>query len=288
MNAPIARSATTDGPVTDAYIQLMKGCLTRALFPEQYQRLSPGPGTLKRRLYEPARTLLARMGLELVRNAPPDPESVTDGHAWPGHAETMVGVRRLDNVEFCVTTVLREQVPGDLVETGVWRGGTVIFMRAILRAHGERERVVWVADSFDGLPKPDMIRWPADAQNSLWTQRSLAVSQQEVERNFARYGLLDGQVHFLPGWFEETLPAAPIEQIAVLRLDGDMYGSTIVALDALYSKVSPGGFVIVDDYGAYPECRAAIDDYRRDHGIVTPMEQIDWTGVWWRKEAEGQ
>ncbi len=284
---PTAPSTATDASVADAYIELMRGCLTRTLFPQQYQRFNPGRGTWKNRLYEPARMLLARWGLELVRKAPRDSEAIRHGRTYAVDAETMVGLRRLDNVEACVTTALREAVPGDLVETGVWRGGTVIYLRALLRAHGDRERRVWAADSFEGLPKPDSARWPADVDNTLWTLPALAVSQAEVEQNFARYGLLDDQVRFLPGWFEDTLPTAPIERIAVLRLDGDMYGSTIVALDALYPKVSTGGFVIVDDYGAYPECRRATDDYRREHGIESPLHRIDWTGVWWRKLEGG-
>ena len=113
----------------------------------------------------------------------------------------------------------------------------------------------------------------------------LRVSEDEVRETFRRYGLLDGQARFVKGWFRDTLRAAPIERLAVLRLDGDMYESTIEALHALYPKVSPGGFVIVDDYGAIPACRQATDDYRRAHGIDAPMTQVDWTGVWWRKPA---
>lgn len=279
----------TDRSAADAYVELMKGCLTRSLFPEQHEPLRPAPGTWKQRVYEPVRRVLARRGLELVRATPADPTAVEDGRAWPVHAETMVGLRRLDAIADAVRTLDRERVPGDLVETGVWRGGSVIFMRALLHALGDRDRVVWVADSFQGLPKPDVGRWPADASNDLWKHDALAVSQEQVERNFARYGLLDDRVRFLPGWFEDTLPSAPIERIALLRLDGDMYGSTMTALDALYPKLSPGGIVIVDDYGAYPECRRATDDFRREHGIDVPLVQTDWTGVWWRRPGdEGQ
>ncbi|RPH80243.1 MAG: hypothetical protein EHM80_05790, partial [Nitrospiraceae bacterium] len=87
------------------------------------------------------------------------------------------------------------------------------------------------------------------------------------------------------GWFRDTLPTAPISQLAVLRLDGDLYESTMDALNALYPKVSPGGFVVVDDYGL-PTCRAAIDDFRRARGIIDPIHRIDWTGVFWQRSAE--
>lgn len=121
--------------------------------------------------------------------------------------------------------------------------------------------------SFAGLPKPDPERFPADQGDQHWTQTRLAVSLEEVQDNFARYGLLDDRVRFLVGWFRDTLPAAPIERLAVLRMDGDMYESTWQALEYLYPKVSPGGFVIVDDFGAIQACRAAVEDYRARHDI---------------------
>ncbi len=109
------------------------------------------------------------------------------------------------------------------------------------------------------------------------------MSEEEVRANFERYGLLDEQVRFLKGFFQDTLADAPIEQLAVVRLDGDMYESTIVALDALYPKLSVGGYLIVDDWGAVPGCRQAVEDYRRDHGITEPIVEIDWTGVYWQR-----
>ena len=110
------------------------------------------------------------------------------------------------------------------------------------------------------------------------------MSLRQVKANFRRYGLLNKQVHFLPGWFRDTLPTdPPIERLAVLRINSDLYESTIIALKALYPKLSRGGFVIVDDYGAVPACREAVGDYRREHGIVESMVEIDWTGVYWRK-----
>jgi O-methyltransferase len=195
----------------------------------------------------------------------------------------MIGLVRLDNLRHCIETVLRDGVPGDLIETGVWRGGACIFMRGVLEAYDVRDRRVWVADSFRGLPPPDAERYPADAGDDHHARSELAVSVEEVQANFRRYDLLDDQVEFLVGWFSETLPAAPMQAIAVARLDGDMYSSTIDALGALWPKVSVGGFVIIDDYGAVEGCRLAVDDFRREHGIVDPLETIDWTGRYWRR-----
>ncbi len=105
---------------------------------------------------------------------------------------------------------------------------------------------------------------------------------EQVQSNFRAYDLLDDQVVFLKGWFKDTLPTAPIEKLAILRLDGDMYESTMDGLNNLYDKLSPGGFCIVDDYGL-PGCKLAIDDYRKEHGITDVMIQVDWTGWYWRK-----
>jgi len=80
--------------------------------------------------------------------------------------------------------------------------------------------------------------------------------------NFRKYDLLDRQVRFLKGWFSETLPGCPIERLAVLRLDGDMYESTMDALKHFYPKLSAGGYLIVDDYGAAPACKTAIHEFR--------------------------
>lgn len=212
-----------------------------------------------------------------------DPQQRTDGRDWPQLGHTMIGLHRLENVRLCVEDVLINNVPGDLIETGVWRGGATIFMRAILKAHGVRDRIVWAADSFAGLPPPDPAAYPRDAGDPHHTFAELVIPLEEVQENFARYDLLDDRVRFLKGWFRDTLPHAPMETLAVLRLDGDMYESTMEALTHLYPKLSVGGYCIIDDYGAIPACRDAVDDYRKEHGIRDAMIAIDWTGVYWRR-----
>jgi hypothetical protein len=201
---------------------------------------------------------------------------------WPSDAHTMLSVERLDNIQRCMEDVLRSGVQGDFIETGVWRGGAVIFMRAVLEGYGVRDRTVWAADSFKGLPRPSRA-YPADAGNRLHTFKQLAIPLDEVKNNFRKYALLDAQVRFLEGWFSETLPHCPIERLAVLRLDGDMYESTMDALTCLYPKLSEGGYLIVDDYGAARACRTAVHDFRARHGITEPLIEIDWTGVYWQK-----
>ena len=171
---------------------------------------------------------------------PYDPELRAVGRDWPARADSMIGLRRMDNIQSCVEAVIADDVPGDLIETGVWRGGATIFMRGVLKAYGDTTRTVWVADSFQGLPPPDPARFPADAGDTLHTMGGLAVGVDQVKHNFERYGLLDDQVKFLVGWFKDTLPTAPIETIAVMRLDGDMYESTWQAIEALVPEALAG------------------------------------------------
>jgi O-methyltransferase len=264
----------------DRYLELLRRTLTRA--DERYEPLTPTKARY-RWLYKPLRRVLTRRGLELARRVDPDARAV--GLAWPDHAaaaESMIGLKRMENIQDLVSAALRDDVPGDLVEAGVWRGGAAIFMRAILETYADADRLVWVADSFEGVPPPDVRRWPQDAGDDHHTHPILAVSQDEVRANFERYGMLDERVRFLPGLFADTLPSAPIDRIAVLRLDGDMYGSTMETLEPLYPKVSTSGFVIVDDYGLGP-CRQAVEDYRATHGITDEIHHVDWTGVWWQK-----
>jgi hypothetical protein len=206
-----------------------------------------------------------------------------NGRDQPSEAHTCIGLRRLENIQHCIETVLADEIPGDLIETGVWRGGATIFMRGVLKAHGVIDRTVWVADSFAGLPQPDLERYPAD---KLWEKMAgwIAVPLETVQANFTRYGLLDAQVRFLPGWFKDTLPAAPIAQLSVLRLDGDLYESTLDALTHLYPKLAGGGFAIIDDYNL-PSCRQAVDDYRAAHAIDEPIQEIDGWGVFWRRRG---
>ena len=263
-------------PAQLLYVDLLKRVLARDGFSQRQAPARLPEEGMEPEVRESIAAWLDAADLEVVHRTPPT--------EWPVDAETMLTMPRLDSLVSCVTTVVGDGVPGDLIETGVWRGGACILMRGVLKALGEASRTVWVADSFQGLPKPDAGRYPADDGDLFWTVDALAVSLADVMVNFERYGLLDDRVRFLPGWFEDTLPSAPIERLAILRLDGDMYGSTMQALETLYPKLSVGGFAIVDDFGAVPGCRAAVGDYRAAHGITEPLSHTDYTEVVWRKE----
>jgi O-methyltransferase len=200
------------------------------------------------------------------------------GMDWPLQGLTMVGLNRLDDLQECVESVIRDGVEGDLIEAGAWRGGASILIRATLDTLGADDRTVWVADSFQGFPK-------ADEQEGLNQVDFLAVPQYEVEASFARLGLGRG-VHFLPGFFEDTLAGLQDRRWALVRLDGDTYEATWVTLQALYPGLAVGGHLIVDDYGALDECRRAVDDFREHHDIREPLEEVDWTCRRWRRESD--
>jgi hypothetical protein len=197
----------------------------------------------------------------------------------------MIGLKRLQNSQDCIEQILDGNIPGDLVETGVWRGGSCIFMRAMLEAYSVSDRKVWVCDSFEGLPPPDSDNYPIDGylDYSVYNDK-LGISLEEVQENFRRYGMLDDQVEFVKGWFKDSLPGIAVEEIALLRMDGDMYESTMDALNHLYPKLSPGGFAVADDY-ALPSCWKAIKDYREANDITEEIVDIDGVGAYWQKSG---
>jgi hypothetical protein len=194
----------------------------------------------------------------------------------------MIGRKRMDNLQYCIETVLTENIEGDLIETGVWRGGATIFMRGVLASYNISDRKVWVADSFEGLPTPTLEQ---DQEFDLTKEKFpvLCVSLEKVKELFSRYDLLDEQVKFLIGWFKDTLPNAPIEKLSILRLDGDLYESTMDSFTHLYDKVSIGGFIIIDDYNALPVCKMAVHDFRKKRNIQDEMIEIDPSSLYWRK-----
>lgn len=204
------------------------------------------------------------------------------GKDWPSVAHTMIGRKRLRNTRVLAEQAIRNGIPGDFIEAGVWRGGASVMMRAVCEAYGDAIRKVICADSFEGLPPPNAACYPADTGDKHHTVDVLSVGLNEVRNTFAAYALLDGQVEFLKGWFRDTLPGLN-RTFAVVRLDGDMYESTAQGLEFLYPQLSPGGYLIVDDFGAVPACRQAVHEYREKNDITEAIHLVDWTGVWWRK-----
>ena len=195
------------------------------------------------------------------------------GLDWPLQGLTMVGLDRLDDLQRCVEAVVVDGVAGDLIEAGSWRGGASMLVRAVLDSLGEA-RTVYAADSFEGFP----------ADSTLDAYDFLAAPLEDVKASFARLGLEDG-VRFVPGFFEATLPPLAGGRWAIVRLDADTYAPTRLALRCLYPGLAPGGFLILDDYGSFPGCRQAVDEFRAEFGITEPIEKVDPTCVRWRRES---
>lgn len=279
-----------ESAIRSLYLDTVKRSLTGALSEDSDSVLGgvrwQGNPSRVRRWANSIGIMAGRVGVEIAMKKPYDAEMRERGLDWPSRAESMIGLRRMTNIQECIEAIVADDVPGDLIETGVWRGGATIFMKANLAAWGDDVREVWVADSFEGLPPPDAHRYPADLGDRNHELGGLAVGVQQVRTNFRRYGLLDERVRFLPGWFKDTLPTAPIDRLSLMRLDGDMYESTIQALDALYPKLSPGGFCIIDDFGSHAsQAGAAVHDYRSRHGITEEIIDIDGSGAYWRRQT---
>jgi hypothetical protein len=208
------------------------------------------------------------------------------GGDWPATAVTMVGIQRLENLKWIAEEMIQNNIPGDFVETGVWRGGTCIYMASLFKEHGVTDRNVWVCDSFAGLPPPNPDLYPADAGDTHYTIPELAIPLEDVQANFKRYGVLDDNVKFVKGFFKDTMPTIEVEKISILRLDGDMYESTIDVLEYLYPRLSVGGYCIIDDYGI-PSCAQATEDYRKKYNITDEMTFIApyKSSLYWKKSA---
>jgi hypothetical protein len=213
-------------------------------------------------------------------------EGTIDGFWGARLAHTMIGLDGLENVERCAHRVFADGVPGDFLEAGVCHGGASIFLRALQVAYGEADRLTWLADTFAGVPPPTH-RVDREHRLDLTEERVpwMAAGSRAVRDNFETYELLTDRVRFLPGLFADTLPDAPVERLAILRVDGDLYSSTRETLDALYDRVSDGGYVIVDDYGCLEPCRLAVDEFLAERGLDVEINQVDWTRVCWRKTA---
>jgi len=263
------------------YLDLMKRTLTYLVYgQEQFTPMKRPANFLKSKMYD----ALRRRNIMPMRALVLDREARINGRDWPPIAYTMIGMKRLENLQQCATDVLRKNVPGDFIEAGTWRGGAAIFLRAILKAYGIENRSICVADSFEGLPPADLEHFPAESGFDH-SDSFLAVSLDQVKLNFSRFGLLDDQVQFVKGWFKDTLPGLKDRKWSLIRLDGDMYESTMDSLRHLYPNLSPGGYLVIDDYGGLSCCREAVHDFRDMNQIKEQIHEVDWTGVYWQKQT---
>lgn len=280
----LIEKAGTPSPVRDHYLGLLKRAVGNFLYPELELRIryleNGADGWKGRDLQRALRDIRTRQADDFERLT----ASKLAGAPPRLDAHSIIGMFRLDNLERCAERVFAEGVEGDFLEAGVCQGGASIFLRGLQVAHGETERRVWVVDSFLGVP-PSVKEEDRRYQVHLEEEREpwLACDLQTVREHFRRYRLLDPQVRFVPGWLAESLPGAGIGPLALLRIDVDLHSATRECLELLYDKVSPGGYVVVDDYGFYECCRDAVDEFRARRGISEPLEWIDHSGIFWRK-----
>lgn len=192
-------------------------------------------------------------------------------------AVTMVGIKRLTNVRDLLFKCLQDNILGDFIECGVWKGGACILASRILKGTG---RKVYVCDSFSGVPAPK-AQYPHDAGQRIHEQNHLRVSQEQVLENFKKFNATGKHVVFVPGLFQDTLKTLK-GPFCVVRSDGDLYESTYSTLETLYPLLSDGGYLIEDDW-ILGMAQAATVDYRAHHGITAPIIDIDGIGVYWQK-----
>jgi O-methyltransferase len=205
-----------------------------------------------------------------------------EGLDWPERAHTMIGIKRLNNLEESLDYIRKNNIKGDFIETGVWRGGASIFIKFYNDLY-KMDRRVFVSDSFEGLPRPNLEKYPQDANDTHYEIDYLKISLEEVTSNFEKYGVLDHNVIFLKGWFSDTLKDERIKKLSLLRFDGDMYGSTMDVLENLYFKLNQNGVLIIDDY-CLPNCVKAVTDFRDKYNILDKISVVDKCGVFWHKK----
>jgi O-methyltransferase len=236
------------------------------------------------------RGALARRGWELRRRSPEPPYADLEPQFIALHERcapaTMTSIERMYALYQAVRHVHAAAIPGDVVECGVWRGGSSMLAALTLDSLGDRDRRLWLYDTFEGMPPP------GDVDRSLTGQHATELlgrtdaagdhtravaSLDEVKANLATTGYPSDHLHFVEGMVEDTIPAVAPEEISVLRLDTDWYESTRHELRHLWPRLSPGGVLIVDDYGHWQGARRAVDEFL---ATVEPvlLQRIDYTG----------
>lgn len=271
-------------PAEDAYLELLRRCLTRDVIQEPFSPVRAPPAAVKRFLFRAVQEVLARKQLTIVRHDETTDEDRVEGRGWPASAETMMGLSRLEFLQSCLVDIVKNDIGGDFFEAGCWRGGAVIFMLGALKALGDTSRRVWAADSFSGYPAPTAQSHEVD--HHLFRRSDyFSVSRADFEENIRRYGLLGPNLKVLEGWFSDSIPPAPIEKVSLIRIDVDGYEGVRDALKLLYPKLSISGYVVIDDI-RQPGAKRAVDELFASLPVpeeLLPVPQKDQRAVYWRK-----
>uniref|UniRef100_A0A7R9WMA8 Macrocin O-methyltransferase n=2 Tax=Craspedostauros australis TaxID=1486917 RepID=A0A7R9WMA8_9STRA len=236
-------------------------------------------------------SVIPALGKRRSRVKPYNEKRRQQGNDWTYLGYTMTGTARLNNVRDLLMDVFKNNIPGDYIETGVWRGGSSIFARGVIEVFGQGHRHSYVCDSFQGLPPGDKNIHKGDTG---WDNTPyLEVSKEHVMGFFREVNLLNEEkVHFVKGFFKDSMPglSKQVGKFAVMRLDGDMYESTVDVLYTMYDKLSIGGYLIIDDWWAtknvpFP-AKDACEDFFLVHGINPEIIPVDNMSIYWKKTEE--
>jgi O-methyltransferase len=202
----------------------------------------------------------------------------------PGY--TMVPSNKLINLYNLVQKVDSLGLRGDIVECGVWNGGSAAVMGvACIDNKNPHGRTMWLFDSFEGLPQPG--ERDGSKEKKGYFEGYCRGDVQNVHRIFVKLGIPLDRARVIRGWFESTLKTAPVKRIAILHIDADWYDSVKLVLETFYDTVVPGGFVILDDYGTWQGCNRAFADFvaeRRIEGIS--LKNVRPSGAYFQKPAQ--
>jgi hypothetical protein len=206
-----------------------------------------------------------------------------------GEFLTLLTKANLDDIHQQAQQVLVDGIDGDFFEAGVFRGGVAILLRAIQCESQQSHRRVWAADTFAGIPSPDFERETAVEIVSFLAMKlagAFTASVAEVRKNFSRFGLLDENVRFVEGNFDDTFPEITDIKLSLLRLDCQYGHSSTTVLEHLYPCLSVGGILLMNDYGydQYWGAKKAIDEYRARYDIHAPIQIKGATGYWKKEE----
>jgi O-methyltransferase len=193
--------------------------------------------------------------------------------------DTLVGPERVHNLYVLAKRIEEEIIPGDVIECGVCNGGTAALL-ARFATRSKLNRTVWLLDSFEGMP----LTTSEDGEAAKAHIGKEVGNIERVKRALRRVGADMNRVRIVPGWFQDTFPSVSASQIALLNIDADWYESVRLCLEAFYDRVATGGFVSFDDYGHWPGCRKAVDEFFQARKLPYKLRQVDYTAHWFRKE----
>ncbi len=193
---------------------------------------------------------------------------------------TLVDIARLKMLYKLTKEIDAASVPGDIVECGVFKGGSAALIARAARK-SPFNRSIWLFDSFEGLPRPtkDDGLEALEKFHKGWNRADIA----EVKRLFQKLSSLDSRTHIVKGYFQDTFQLTPISQIALLHIDADWYHSVRICLERFYDFVQPGGFIALDDYGRWEGCRKATDEFIGKHGLKVKLVPVDGVEHYFQK-----